>query len=121
MRQPKQYPTGSCYHVEYGYKNPSLCKVNGILTSYCCICHTYIGNEHDTNWFKLIKQEYCPACRDKVQLEQNADRQKKFRRNRKAERKLEQQRTHLLKEENRLLREMVIALRDDLDQLKGKV
>lgn len=121
MRQPKQYPTGSCYHVDFKYKNPALCKINGVLTSFCCICRTYIGDENDTNWFKLIKQEYCPACRDKIQLEQNADRQKKFRRTHKQERKLQQQQNHLLKEENRLLREMVIALRDDLDQLKGKV
>lgn len=117
MRQLKQYSADE-YHVEYGYKNPALCKVNGVLTGYCCICRTYIGNEHDTSWYKLIKQEYCPACRKQIQLEQGAERQQKFRKNHREERKLQNQQNQLLKEENRLLRQIVNTLRDDLDQLK---
>lgn len=116
MRKPKQYPNGySC--TEYGFKNPALCRENGVLTSYCCICHTYIGNEYDTNWYTLIKQEYCPACRKQIRLEQGADRQQRFRRNHREERKLLTQQNHLLKEENQLLRKIVNAYRDDLDQL----
>ncbi len=117
MRKPEYYPDGE-YHVKYGYKNPALRKINGVLTGYCCICQTYIGNEHDTNWYRLIKQEYCPACRKQIQLEQGAERQQKFRKNHREERKLQNQQNQLLKEENRLLRQIVNTLRDDLDQLK---
>lgn len=118
MYQPKTYPEEPCFHIGYGFKNPALCRVNGVLYSYCCLCKTYIGNEYDTNWYKLIKQEYCDSCRLKVQTEQNSNRQKKFRKKNKQEKKLLRNQNALLQDENRLLREMVVVLRDDLEQLK---
>lgn len=41
------------------FKNPALCRVKGILTGYCVVCGEYIGNENDTDYFKLIRAKYC--------------------------------------------------------------
>lgn len=49
MYKPKTYPEHG-YEIDYDFKNPALCKVNGVIHSYCCICKTYIGNEDDTDW-----------------------------------------------------------------------
>ena len=49
MYKPKTYPEHG-YEIDYDFKNPALCKVNGVIHSYCCICKTYIGNEYDTDW-----------------------------------------------------------------------
>lgn len=119
MYKPKQYPANG-YEMNYDYKNPALVKVNGVLYSYCCLCRTYIGNENDTDWNSLIRAEYCPSCRAKVRTEQNAIRQKRHRRGKKQMKKEYEQQTGLLKEENRLLRQMVVALRDDVEQLKRR-
>lgn len=97
MYQPKTYPEEPCFHIGYGFKNPALCRVNGVLYSYCCLCKTYIGNEYDTNWYKLIKQEYCDSCRLKVQTEQNSNRQKKFRKKNKQEKSYCEIRMHYCK------------------------
>lgn len=120
MYKPKVYPDNGCYEINYEFKNPALCKVNGVIHSYCCICKTYIGNEYDTDWNRLIRREYCSSCRAKVQAEQNMLRQKKFRKKNKQEKKLLRNQNAILQEENRLLREMVVALRDDVEQLKQR-
>lgn len=118
MHKLKVYPDNGCYEINCDYKNPALCKINGVIHAYCCICKTYIGNEYDTDWNSLIRREYCSVCREKVRTEQNMLRQKKFRKKNKQEKKLLRNQNAILKEENRLLREMVVALRDDVDKLK---
>lgn len=120
MYKPEQYDP-SVVKINYEYNNPALCKINGVLTGYCVLCGQYLGNEHDTNWFSLIKREYCPTCRVKVRTEQNTLRQKKHRRSKKQLKKDYEQQTNLLKQENSLLREAVMALRDDVEQLKAGV
>lgn len=133
MYIPKQYSEYSCI-TEYGYKNPALCRVNGVLTSYCCLCRQYIGNEYDTDFHKLIRREYCRPCADQVRVEQSRERQRNHRRSKKQMKKehdtkvrlleqqirLLQQNKELTAQENKLLREMVATLRDDVDQLKNR-
>ena len=118
MSQLKQYPDNG-YEIDYDFNNPALCKVNGVIYSYCTQCGTYIGWETDTNWYKLIKQECCPSCREKIIREQTAIRQKNFRKRNREEKRLVKQQNTLLKQENKLLREAVMALRDDVERLKA--
>ncbi len=127
MYKPKQYPEEPCFWIDYDFKNPALRRINGVIYSYCCICDCEIGNEYESDWTSLIRKEYCDSCRDKVRLEQNKERQKKYRRSKKAMKKefrhqenLLKQQTSILRDENRLLREMIMTLRDDLEQLKAK-
>mgnify|MGYP007095352311 CR=1 FL=1 len=77
------------------------------------------AGETDTNWYKLIKQECCPSCREKIIREQTAIRQKNFRKRNREEKRLVKQQNTLLKQENKLLREAVMALRDDVERLKA--
>lgn len=101
------------------YKNPALYRIDGVLTSSCVKCGTFIDDEYTTkDWFSFIRQEYCPSCREEVRREQNRSRQKRYRRSKKQLKKDYEQQTNLLKQENRLLREAVMALRDDVEQLK---
>ena len=44
------------------YKNPALSDVNGVLTAHCIACGQYIGNEHDSNFYSLIRRKYCIKC-----------------------------------------------------------
>ena len=41
------------------YKNPALSLVDGVLTGHCIYCGKYIGNEHDSNYYALIRRKYC--------------------------------------------------------------
>lgn len=102
-----------------GLKNPALTRENGVLKSYCVICGQRIGDELTMNWYSLIRREYCADCKRKVTELQNASRQRIFRNNRKKEKRELVHQNTLLKMENKLLREAVAALRDDVDQLKN--
>ncbi len=125
MSTQKQYDECGLI-IEYGFKNPALCKENGVLTAYCCICGKYIGSECDTKMKSLIRRQYCGACGEQVKQEQNSKRQQKYRKSKRAMktayenlvRQLEQ-RIDLQRSENRLLREMVVAQRDELDRYKN--
>lgn len=41
------------------YKNPALSLVDGVLTGHCICCGKYLGNEHDSNFYALIRRKYC--------------------------------------------------------------
>ena len=101
------------------YKNPALYRIDGVLTSSCVKCGKLIDDEYTTkDWYKFIRQEYCENCREEIRREQNRSRQLRYRRSKRQLKKDYEQQTNLLKQENRLLREVVMALRDDVEQLK---
>lgn len=103
------------------YKNPALYRIDGVLTSSCVKCGKHIDDEYTTKeWYKFIRQEYCENCREEIRREQNRSRQLRYRRSKRQLKKDYEQQTNLLKQENRLLREAVMALRDDVEQLKAE-
>lgn len=102
-----------------GLRNPALTRDNGVLKSYCVVCGRLIGDENTMNWYSLIRREYCSDCKKKVVELQNASRQRIHRSNLKKEKRELVHQNTLLKMENKLLREAVAALRDDVDQLKN--
>ncbi|MCC8136229.1 MAG: hypothetical protein LIO40_06130 [Ruminococcus sp.] len=110
--------SGGIRNCNFDFENPALCREDGVLYSYCCICQKYLGNEYDTDWQSLIRRQYCDSCKQKVAAERNAIRQKNFRKRNRAEKKLVKQQNNLLKQENKLLRQMVATLRDDVEKLK---
>ena len=127
MYIPKVYDPHISLTEYEGFKNPALCRENGVLTSYCCLCRGYIGNEYDTDYNSLIRREYCKSCADNVRMEQNRERQRKHRRGKKQMKKeyeqengLLRQRNALDRQENGLLRRKILALEDDLNQLANQ-
>ncbi len=127
MYTPKTYDPHISLTEYEDFKNPALCRENGVLTSYCCLCRQYIGNEYDTDYNSLIRREYCKPCADKVRMEQNRERQRKHRRGKRQMKKeyeqengLLRQRNALDRQENTLLRRKIVALEDDLRQLSNQ-
>lgn len=120
MYTPKSYDSHISLTEYENFKNPALCRENGVLTSYCCLCHQYIGNEFDSDYNSLIRREYCDACKDQVQMEQNRNRQRKHRRGKKQMKKEYEQENGLLRQQNKLLRQKIVALEDDLHQLANQ-
>lgn len=104
----------------FGFRNLALSRENGIIVSRCVVCGFKIGDELTMNWYSLIRREYCAECKKKVVELQNASRQRIYRNNKRKEKKELVHQNILLKQENKLLREAVNALRDDVEQLKNR-
>lgn len=87
---------------------------------FCNICHCWIGNyntgetpEGEKSYYSIIRSKYCTKCRPLVISSQTNLRLHNMRQRNKQIRKAERTRLELLEEENRLLRERIIKLRED--------
>lgn len=81
---------------------------------FCKWCGVYLGNYMTGDYYKLIRQKYCTAC-----AKESARQHRRMSKTNNAHgRKLLiedlMEQMALLKEENRLLREQVSAMRDNL-------
>ena len=85
---------------------------------YCQCCGTLISdvNSPDCDYYKHIRIKYCDICRETMKKLQGAARQYDFRQRTKQTRKLRDERLQLLEEENELLRERIICLREQNDR-----
>lgn len=80
---------------------------------YCICCGTLISDINSADYFKHIRVKYCPTCRDLMKRYQSAARQYNFRQKQKQINKLRDDRLQLLAEENELLRQRIIQLREE--------
>lgn len=86
---------------------------------FCSVCGCWIGN-HDSgttlygmaSFYQIIRTKYCKVCKKTMLKNQKAYSRHNNKKSRKmlCDELIEQ--TFLLKEENRLLREMIIKLKD---------
>lgn len=79
----------------------------------CSRCGVEISNIYTADYYAHIRVKYCDQCREIVTKEQTAARVKALRRRRRERNKLLDDRLELLEEENRLLRERIIQLREE--------
>lgn len=104
------------------FKNPALSRIKGVLTGYCIICGEYIGNEHDTDYYKLIRAKYCKRHSEEMDFVKAKIRRKNYNnkknQNRKEERAaalslIDQYRIETMKQ-----KEYIQSLQRELDDLK---
>lgn len=79
---------------------------------YCCRCGAKISDINTADYYSHIRIKYCPECRDAAEKEQTALRVKALRKRRRSKNKLLDERLQLLEQENELLRNRVIELRE---------
>mgnify|MGYP003291365525 CR=1 FL=1 len=82
---------------------------------YCERCGKIIGDAYNTDFFAYIRMKYCSDCREIVNKEQTAERVKRLRRRTREINKAKSDQLELLKEENEMLRLMIIKMREQLD------
>ena len=78
------------------------------------ICITADGEE--ISYYKAIALKYCDECREKAYKQGDKLRLYNFRQRQKQERKAQKTRLALLEEENELLRQQILKLREELDR-----
>ena len=76
------------------------------------ICITADGEE--ISYYKAIALKYCDECREKAYKQGDKLRLYNFRQRQKQERKAQKTRLALLEEENELLRQQILKLREKL-------
>ncbi len=76
------------------------------------ICITADGEE--ISYYKAIALKYCDECREKAYKQGDKLRLYNFRQRQKQERKAQKTRLALLEEENELLRQQILKLREEL-------
>lgn len=83
----------------------------------CDVCGDPIGNINGNgNFFALIRTKYCDNCRTRARRDQVRQAVRDFRDRNQKERKLKDERLKLLEEENELLRERVIELKNNQEE-----
>ena len=104
------------------FKNPALTRIDGVLTAYCCVCGEYIGNEYDTNYYKLIRAKYCERHAQESDFVKAKIRRRDYNNNKNQNRKVEMKAAHDLIDqyriETRIQKEYIAELQRQLDDLK---
>lgn len=81
----------------------------------CCMCGVPISNEYEDSWYKHIRIMYCPNCRKEVRRIQNADRVRKYRKEKQRMSDFNEAKLKTLEDENRILRERLKGFLNDID------
>ena len=106
------------------FKNPALTRNDGVLTAYCCVCGEYIGNEYDTNYYKLIRAKYCEKHAQESDFVKAKIRRRDYNnnknQNRKAEKKAAYELINQLRIETRMQKEYIAELQRELDDFRRK-
>lgn len=87
----------------------------GVVT--CSECGAFIGDTNgEGNFFSLIATKYCPECKAWRHKESIVAASRAYRKRKRTERKLKDEKLTLLEEENRLLRERVRELKNNQEE-----
>lgn len=79
---------------------------------YCKRCGVMISDINNTDWYRHMSVKYCEICRKESDREKTALRVYNLRQRKKAKDKLRDEKLALLEEENVLLRQRVVQLRE---------
>ena len=88
---------------------------------YCQVCGTVISDpaSPDFNQYRHNRIKYCSYCAETMEKLHSNGRVADFRERSRQTRKLKDDRIQLLTEENELLRDMVISLREKISLFNG--
>lgn len=104
-----------------GFKNRALTRVGDVITSHCILCGALIGDENTMDFYALISRKYCKKCSEQRQKENLAFRQKQYKKRKKKTMKEVKSWVDDYRIENRLLREHIQLLQNELDDIKRRV
>lgn len=79
----------------------------------CQVCGKVISVAEETDYYRHIRIKYCDYCRDTAVRLQTAARVARLRERKKQKDALRDEQLHLLVQENELLRERVMQLREE--------
>lgn len=83
---------------------------------YCTRCGVKISDINTADYYSHIRIKYCDVCRERANQEQTLLRVHALRKRRREKNKLLDTQLELLKEENALLRDRIIELREQVKQ-----
>lgn len=93
---------------------------------FCSVCGNWIGNyntgetpEGIKSYYSIIRSKYCSRCRPMMIDQQTRLRLHNMRERNKRLKKQERTKLELLEEENNLLRQYIVQLREELEQRGG--
>lgn len=104
-----------------GFNNAALSRINGVLTGHCIECGKYLGNEHDTKFFSLIRKKYCNECAKKNKKEKFIDRKKRYKSKQKTTMKEMRRLLDIYKVSDRLQKEVIESLERENKKLKAMI
>lgn len=81
----------------------------------CKRCGKEISNVYEADWFRHMRVQYCEECRKQSDREKTALRVYNLRQRKKEKDKFRDEKLALLEEENKLLRQRVVQLREEVD------
>ena len=92
------------------------------MKKFCVWCGDYLVDTdtgitkdgQEISYYKAIALKYCDLCREKAYKQGDSLRMYNFRQRQKQKRKAEKTRLALLEEENELLRQRIIKLREEI-------
>lgn len=92
------------------------------MKKFCIWCGAFLvdtdicitGDGEEISYYKAIALKYCDECREKAYKQGDKLRLYNFRQRQKQERKAQKTRLALLEEENELLRQQILKLREEL-------
>lgn len=88
----------------------------GVVT--CSECGAFIGDTNgEGNFFSLIATKYCPECKAWRHRESIVAASRAYRKRQRQMHKLEKEKLSLLEEENRLLRERIITMKNEQEEI----
>lgn len=87
---------------------------------FCSRCGVVISNLVTGDYYSHISIKYCTKCAEVVEREKTAARVKALRQRKRTKDKTRDEQLELYKEENNLLRQNIIALRESLEQLQAQ-
>lgn len=86
---------------------------------YCKRCGREISNVNEADWFRHISVKYCEQCREQSDREKTALRVHNLRQRKKEKDKFRDEQLELLEEENKLLRQKVVQMREQMDSAES--
>lgn len=94
------------------------------MKKFCIWCGDYLVDTdtgitkdgQEISYYKAIALKYCDECREKAYKQGDKLRLYNFRQRQKQERKAQKTRLALLEEENELLRQQILKLREELSR-----
>ena len=85
-----------------------------IDVKYCKRCGVKISDINSADWYRHMSVKYCSECRKDSDRQKTAIRVANLRQRKKEKDKFRDEQLALLAEENKLLRERVIQLREEV-------
>lgn len=89
-----------------------------IEIKYCSVCNKQISDINTADFYSFIRIKYCAECRAEIKRQQTLKRVHELRKRKKQIDKERNTQLELIQKENELLRQNIIALKEQLENIR---